>query len=90
MSSKKQFLTFIKKDESIITDDGNQKLKRSSRTIKKRDFNFWVITSVKFSNEINFLFDNCFYFELKKIYFENRINIEINLLNKKLSKITSK
>lgn len=90
MSSKKQFLTFIKKDESIITDDGNQKLKRSSRTIKKRDFNFWVITSVKISNEINFLFDNCFYFELKKIYFENRINIEINLLNKKLSKITSK
>lgn len=66
MSSKKQFLTFIKKDESIITDDGNQKLKRSSRTIKKRDFNFWVITSVKFSNEINFLFDNCFYFKLKK------------------------
>lgn len=40
MSSKKQFLTFIKKEESIITEDGTLKLKRSSRTIKKRDFNF--------------------------------------------------
>ena len=40
MSSKKQFVSFIKKEESIATDDGALKLKRSSRTIKKRDFNF--------------------------------------------------
>jgi hypothetical protein len=42
MSSKKQFINFLKKEESIFTntDEGAQKLKRSSRTIKKRDFNF--------------------------------------------------
>lgn len=77
MSSKKQFLTFIKKEESIITDDGSQKLKRSSRTIKKRDFNFWVVASVKFSNEINFLPSHLLLFSIKNFHFVNKTIIEI-------------
>ena len=40
LSSRKQFIDLLKREESLITDDGCLKLKRSSRTIKKRDFNF--------------------------------------------------
>jgi len=59
MSSKKQFINFLKKEESIFTntDEGAQKLKRSSRTIKKRDFNFWAYCQKRL-------------FELKLIFFD--------------------